>query len=377
MRLAEFIRTRPDAIEREWEEFAGTLTPFAAGLSVSTLRDHLREILEAIADDMASAQSSEQQREKSRGKGPRGGALDRVAAVHAGMRLNSGFDLEHAIAEYRALRASILRLWSQSGPVIQGPDLDEVSRFNESIDQTIAEMVRRFASNATRYSDRFVGILVHDLRSPLNLIGVAAHQLLNDRSPNKIQLNATRILKGVWRIDRLVTDLAVLVRSRVGSPLPLTKVNADLGTICEQAVEEVRASHGEIAFEVLKGGNLSGYWDRERLARVVSNLSVNAIVHASAKNVELTVQDAGPEVVLKVTNYGKPIPAEMLDSIFEPLVHEGRAASHELSSGLGLGLFIVREIVRAHGGQVQVSSSELEGTIFTVRLPRRQPDLPA
>jgi phosphoserine phosphatase RsbU/P len=174
----------------------------------------------------------------------------------------------------------------------------------------------------------------------------------------------------VRSIDRLANDMAVLVRSRIGSPLPLTKTNADLGTICEQALEEVRASYVEAVFEVRKSGDLVGYWDSHRLARVVSNLTVNAIVHASAKKVELTIQGMGPEVVLKVTNYGSPIPAEMLDSIFEPLVHEGRTAAHELSSGLGLGLFIVREIVRAHGGKVQVSSSEARGTTFTVRLPR-------
>ena len=371
MRLVDFICAQPDAIEGEWEEFARTLTPFATGLSGLTLRNHLREILTAIADEMASPQSSAQKSEKGKGKSPRDDALDRITAAHARMRLDSGFDLEHAIAEYRALRASVLRLWSQSAPSPEEWEVHDVTRFNETIDQSIAEIVRRFANDATRYSDRFVGILVHDLRTPLNAINIAAYQLRETGSLSEEQASSvSRIFRSVRRIDRLVSDLAVLVRSRVGSPLPLTKAKDDLGTICEQPLEEVQASHGDVAFEVRKGGDLSGNWDGERLARVVSNLAVNAVVHGSAKKVHVAIRDEGQEVVLKVSNYGSLIPADMLDSIFEPLVHQSQTASHEASNGLGLGLFIVREIVRAHGGEVQVSSSEAEGTTFTVRLPR-------
>jgi hypothetical protein len=170
MRLGNFIRTRPDAIEREWENFARKLTPLAASLSGSTLRDDLREILGAMADDMASSQTPAEQHEKSQGNDAYGDALDRITTAHASMRLDSGFQLAHALAEYRALRASILRLWAQTEPRSEGKDLDEVIRFNETIDQAIAEATRRFTDKATLYSDRFIAILAHDVRSPLNLI---------------------------------------------------------------------------------------------------------------------------------------------------------------------------------------------------------------
>lgn len=104
--------------------------------------------------------------------------------------------------------------------------------------------------------------------------------------------------------------------------------------------------------------------------QVVSNLTVNAVVHASARRVDLRLEDQGPAVVLKITNQGTPIPDDMLEAIFEPMVHHSRHISDELSGGLGLGLFIVREIVKAHGGTVQVSSPASEGTTFSVRLPR-------
>jgi signal transduction histidine kinase len=242
VRLIQFIREHSADIEREWETFAATLTPFSSALSVSTLRDHLPEILEAIADNMERAQSTNQQVEKSQGRGPRNDALDRITAAHASMRLDSGFDLEQVIAEYRALRASILRLWAQTTPSVEDQDLDEVTRFNETVDQAVAEIVRRFGASATRYSDRFVGILAHDLRSPLNLIQLAAYQLLDSGTLNEKQVdNLSRIFRGVRRIDRLVSDLAVLVRSRAGSPLPLKKATEDLGVICQQALDEVKA----------------------------------------------------------------------------------------------------------------------------------------
>src|SRR5689334_16557036 len=116
MRLSEFIRANPDDIECAWKDFARTLTGFAAELNASVLRDDLRAILTAMADDMDTTQSSMEQQAKSKGQGPRGGALDLITAAHANARMGSGFNLEHAIAEYRALRSSIIFLWVRSAP---------------------------------------------------------------------------------------------------------------------------------------------------------------------------------------------------------------------------------------------------------------------
>ena len=197
MRLSEFIRTRPDAIEREWQKFARTLTPFAPTSNSSISSYDLRGILRAIADDMECPQTSAQQREKSQGKAAYEDALDRITGEHAGLRLDSGFDLEHVVAEYRALRASVLWLWSETNPSNEEQDRDEAIRFNETIDQAIAEVTRRFADRATRYSDRFLGILAHDVRSPLHLINLAAEHLLIDGASKKTRIDdASRILRG-------------------------------------------------------------------------------------------------------------------------------------------------------------------------------------
>jgi len=217
---------------------------------------------------MESPQTSAQQREKSQGKAAYEDALDRITGEHASLRLDSGFILEHVVAEYRALRASVLWLWSETNPSNEEQDLDEVIRFDETIDQAIAEVTRRFADRATRYSDRFLGILAHDVRSPLNLINLAAEHLLIDGARKETRIDdASRILRGARRIERLVNDLAVLVRHRVNQPVPLTKTNLDLGVICEEALEEAKASHVDVVFEGHRRGDLNGNWGSRTAGR--------------------------------------------------------------------------------------------------------------
>jgi signal transduction histidine kinase len=370
MRVAEFIRARPDEIEAEWEKFARSISTFSPDLDVLTLRDHLREILIAIADDMATTQSLEEQAEKSRGTKTQGNALDRISAVHARVRLNSGFNLEHAISEYRALRSSILFLWIRSQPADEHIVLSEVTRFNETIDQCVAEVVRRFADKSEHYGDVFLGVLTHEVRNPLNVISLSG-EILKATALEEPQTRCVeRILRGARNIERLVNDLAILVRSRMRVAFPLTRAPSDLGEICTLTLEEVKTSHDDAVFELEKIGDLKGDWEQERLAQVVFNLVTNAVIHADAKQVQVTVQDLGPEVVLRVTNQGASIPSALQESIFDPFVHQETESPTSTKKGLGLGLFIVKEIVTGHQGTVEVASTEAEGTTFTVRLPR-------
>jgi signal transduction histidine kinase len=370
MRVAEFIRTHPNEIETEWERFARSISTFSPDLDVLTLRDHLREILIAMADDMETPQTLEEQAEKSQGEQARGGALDRITALHARMRLNSGFNLEHAISEYRALRSSILFLWMRTQPAGDDIVLSEVTRFNETIDQAIAEVIRRFADKSERYSDVFLGVLTHEVRNPLNVIKLSS-ETLKAGPLQEVQARCVeRVLRGAGSIERLVNDLAILVRSRMRVPFPLTRAACNLGDICALTLEEVEASHGDVVFELEKIGDLKGDWDRERLAQVIFNLVTNAITHAAVKQVQVIAQDLGSEVVLRVSNQGTPIPFELQESIFDPFVHRETASLTSTKKGLGLGLFIVKEIVTGHGGTVEVASTEAEGTTFTVKLPR-------
>jgi signal transduction histidine kinase len=371
MRLAQFIRSHPGEIESEWEKFAKAISPAAPVLSVWSLRDHLREILVAVADDMESPQSPKEQSEKGRGKKIRGGPLDQTSALHASVRLNSGFNLEQAISEYRALRSSILFLWAETEPQDDDVILAEVTRFNETIDQAIAEVIRRFADKSEHYSDVFLGVLTHEVRNPLNIIRLSGETLKASQLDEAHSRRVERILRGVGSIDRLVNDLSILVRSRMRVPFPLTRTRSDLGEICELTLEEVRASPSDAIFELEKIGDLTGNWDRERLGQVIFNLVTNAVTHAAAKQVQIVAEDRGSNVVLRVTNRGTAIPLEIQDSIFDPFLHTD-TASATTKTGLGLGLFIVKEIVTGHEGTVGVVSTESGGTTFTVRLPRFQ-----
>jgi signal transduction histidine kinase len=370
MRLSEFIRANTDNIERAWEDFARELTPFAADLSHAILRDHLRDIVREMADDMDNPQTSAEQQAKSKGHGPRGGALDQITAVHANARLASGFDLEHALAEYRALRSSILFLWVRSAPESEEIQLSEVTRFNETIDQAIAEVVRRFANKNEALNDRFVGVLSHEIRNPLNNIALMAALL--DKSPLDEPQRKTlaRIHKNVESISGMVNDLATLVRSRMNVGLSLVKEPADLSTITEETLETIKLSHPNAIFTIETVGDVTGTWDKSRLQQMIFNLMANAATHSSDQQATIVVREANTDVVWTIANRGKPIPADQQQLIFEPFVHQGSSASAQPSSGLGLGLFVVREIVRAHKGSIEVTSNDLDGTTFAVRLPR-------
>jgi signal transduction histidine kinase len=363
MRLSQFIRQNHAQIGSAWDEFAQELTDFAKGMNLPSLRDHLDAILEAITDDMEAPESPEQSLVRSTGKRPPG-ALDRIAAMHVRTRLSVGFNLRHVLAEYRALRASILRLWEQGRG--QKP-IGEVIRFNETIDQAIAEVLRHHEHSVTQYNARFLAILAHDIRNPLHTIGLAA-QALEQKSLEA--RTVARIRRSVQYADRLVDDLAIFVRSRLASALLLTKGATDLRLLCEQVLEDARAVHPGKSFNLTAQGKLTGIWDSRRLLQVISNLVANAAVHGKHPEIKLEARDEGPSVIVQVTSYGNPIAADQMESIFDPLVRTGGAASaSSLSSGLGLGLFIVREIVTAHGGTVEVASAPDDGTMFIVRLP--------
>jgi signal transduction histidine kinase len=258
MRLSNFIRANADDIERAWEDFARTLTLFAADLSGSVLRNDLRDILTAMAGDIDTPQSSEEQQAKSKGHGPRGGALDVITAAHAHARLASGFKLEHAISEYRALRSSILFLWVRSAPKSEDIQLSEVTRFNETIDQAIAEVVRRYTSKDEMLNDQFVGALSHEIRNPLNAIALVAEMLNKSPLEEPQRDKVARIHKNIESISRMVDDLAILVRSRMRVGLPLSKESSDRGAITEEMLEQIKLSNPNAIFKIEKIGDVTG-----------------------------------------------------------------------------------------------------------------------
>ena len=372
MRLADFILRNMETILEEWEEFAATLLPAAAGMTSLALRDDAKPILEAIAKDISTPQTKEAQAEKSKGRAPNlTGAPETAAQVHAVLRARSGFDINQLAAEYRALRASVLRLWMDAY-VPDDTNLDDMLRFNEAIDQAIIESIDFFTAQVDQARNLLLGMLGHDMRSPLNTIVMTAQYLAALNAGAEVSDAARRLIRSGASINALLEDLINFNRTRLGLGIKTELADVDLATAFADEVEQLRGAHPSRQIELEVVGDTRGLWDRVRLQQVLRNLVVNAIDYG-APDTPIYVLLAGDQndITLEVKNRGPAIEKANLDQIFEPLKRGlGQVNRDDAESGLGLGLFIVREIARAHGGEVTVRSHK-EETVFAVRLPRR------
>jgi signal transduction histidine kinase len=374
-RLPHFIKSNTAEIVGEWEAFARTLIPSADGMTSNALRDHIHQILAFVMADMASYQTPEEQKEKSHGEKKQ---LQPVTAAqtHAALRFAGGFDIGQMASEYRALRASVLKLWTNTGPAFDAEDIADMTRFNESIDQELAESVNFYTEKVKQSRDMVVGILSHDLRSPLQAILLSAELISHMGHMNERQTMLNKkVLDSTHRMNALISNLLDVTRARFGAGLPVVPAMMNMGTVAEQIVDEVRVVNPHRKIELSTSGALVGEWDKARIGQVFSNLLNNAMQYGS-HNAPVRVDLKGDTrvVTLTVGNDGVPIPAEKMKMIFDPLT---RVTTEEnvapIYGNLGLGLYITKEIVVAHGGTIEVTSSEMEGTIFTACFPRSQP----
>jgi signal transduction histidine kinase len=223
---------------------------------------------------------------------------------------------------------------------------------------------RERSQEAERIKDLFLGTVGHDLRSPLNAI-ILASQVMVHRGGVPHPQHARTIERAGKRMHRMIEDILDLTRGQFGR-MSLSPKTTDLGDVSRAVVEELRLANPTRELQLEITGEVGGYWDPDRLARVVSNLVGNALEHGEDGPVHVRVRDEGEQVFLEVHNEGAPIEPEAQRTLFEPF-HRGETGG---AGGLGLGLFIVREIVRAHQGTVDVRSTSAEGTTFTVALTK-------
>lgn len=364
-----------EVILQAWEEFARTIEPPALTMDDVELRDHARQMLTVIAADLRMPQSDHQQAEKSKGNGPRG-VHDTASETHAEARLQSGYTVEQLVSEYRALRSSVLRLWADDARTGIISHLEDVTRFNEAVDQALAESVARYAKMVKHSQNMFLAILGHDLRNPLGTVITGASVVTQATDiPSKYIVIATRIYNSGQRMTKLINDLIDFTRTHLGAGLPVRPKTADIGHLCANVVDELRTYHPERVLRLSGPNTLMAAFDNDRIAQVLSNVIGNAIQYGDADGaVAVTLAEVDGMVVVTVNNQGPLIEPKKLGSIFEPLVRLARndAEEYPAHGSLGIGLFIAREIVQSHGGTIVVDSVEGSGTTFTIRLPRKQ-----
>lgn len=371
------MEQQAEPVVDEWVEFARAKLPRSHDFTREELADHARVLLLAIAADIRQHEGAQAKQEKSQGKQPENAPdVTRIARDHAAQRFGQGFAFEHLVSEFRALRASVIRRWTKQVQQPSHQALDELTRFGESMDQALSESTSLYSRKVDDSRNLLLGVLGHDLRTPLGVVHMSAQYLLRDDTLSAAQTKAVaRILTAAERMNEMVKDILDFTQTAFGIALPITPAPADLGVITRNIVGEVSTLHPDSRIDLTCEGVLTGRWDAARIGQMLANLIANAAQHGgSGEPVTVAVDGDDDSVRVQVSNAGEPISAAVQQSLFSPLrqtpaVEGERRAG---SSGLGLGLYITKEIAEAHGGSVEVTSGDI-GTTFRVRLPRTPP----
>jgi hypothetical protein len=371
MRLSEFILSNIEAVLTEWESFARTVLP-KQELDRLVLRDEAEDVLKAIAQDMETPQTASEQTDKSQGRGlPKEG--DTAAELHGSDRLRLGFNQVQVIAEYRAIRATVIRLWMDSSPDMDDSAIKQLIRFNEGIDQAITESIARFTKQIEDARDFAIAVLVHDLRNPLNSMVTSAQILQKVKGPDQAALDvvSSTLTASGAQMSSLIDNLLDFTRTRFGQRLPVKRELIDIATVCRQTAEALATTYPERKIQLDLKGVLCGAFDTSRISQMLSNLIANAIQHGGESTpVTITGHLESEEIVLQIHNKGEAIPESAIPTIFDfPPNRAVEAGVNADTHHLGLGLYIAREIVKAHFGTISVTSTISEGTTFIVRLP--------
>jgi len=344
--------------------------PLAAGDRLTEALDEVRERALEMIEELGSG-SPRPARDASPEQLPNVATEEMEGLLDEDL-LHDDLGLKEMVEQCSDLRARIVRRWTAAHPTPSLTDVKVLIELNRAIDQTLVEAIVRSRIGARRRRELFLAVLGHDLRTPLGALVTASEYLVARGKLTERDLRlANTIRSSGRRMTGLVNDLLDFARCRLGEGIPIARSNTDLEAIGREIVEEAKAAHPECELRFEARGELRGGWDAGRLGEALANLIENAVLHGAPAPVTVTLIGEDDEVVASIHNAGSTIPDEDQQRIFDPFVHggttEGTCRSGE---GLGLGLYIAREIARAHGGSIVVSSSVTSGTTFDVRLPR-------
>jgi signal transduction histidine kinase len=368
MRLSEFIRQNLEGILQQWEDFARSLKPEVA-MSIDALRDDAEQMLRFIMADIESEQTQNQELAKATGRGPATplGTLS-AAHEHGISRAVERFSLIELVSEYRALRASVTRMWIEAEPLTHDT-VAQLVRFNEAMDQILAEGVAKFTERMDRDADLFTASVGHDLANPVDAVTTSVHLLAASHTLSANERAAVRrITRAASRLSGMLDDLRDFTRTRLGGLVRIDRELCDVGDLVRDIVDELTAIYVGRKLVAECRGDLAAHVDVRRVSQMVSNLVANALQHGGeTTRVTVSVHGDADTVTIDVHNTEAVIEPQRLRRLFEPL---SRLPADTDRSRLGLGLYIVQQIAFAHNGTINVTSTDTTGTRFTVRLPR-------
>jgi signal transduction histidine kinase len=368
--LADFIERHASTIVEGAVTFASTVE-LRPPLDDAGLRNHLPEIIDAIVADLRQPQTRDEGIEKSYGRAPEDASRARSAAgTHALHRAHSGYSISNLVAEYRALRASVLRLWADASPGSDPEVLEQIARFNEAIDQAISESVAHYATEVERWRAIFLGVVGHDLRSPLSAILMTSELIARMAMDAPIAIAAQRLIRSGERMRDLLDNLLVYNRAQIGVGFDIQRQDTDLVVDCREEVELLQAAMPGIEIHFQAPPHVAGSFDASRIREALANLVVNAHKYGTrGADIRVQLRADDTDIALSVINLGAPIPSETLHLMFDPLRRGGVNGGEAEHASLGLGLFIVDQVAKAHGGRIEGHSDQGE-TTFTLWLPR-------
>jgi phosphoserine phosphatase RsbU/P len=266
-------------------------------------------------------------------------------------------------------------IWQSIKGVLRQPDGTVYGLFGISRDVTVRRRQEEEREQEGRFRERFIGVLGHDLGNPLAAIRFSSAALLTrEVLTPEVRRMLQRIDSSAERMSRLVKQLLDFTRARMAGGIPLRPSEVSLEEVCRRVIGELELAHQDREVQVEVRGDCQGFWDEERMAQVLSNLVANALQN-SPEGTPVSVRLEGVESLqrVEVHNAGAPIPESLRSQLFEPFHASVSGPGKVTRGGLGLGLYIVAQIVQAHGGRVDVSSTVEEGTRFVILLPRSVP----